>query len=1019
MWTQFRTILLAAISILAFGDLRAADSPDAKVLVSPDAPFAERLAAKEIRRYLYATTGELLPIATADKLSGPAVAVASKEAALAKVDDAGLQKSIDSLGPQQYVLKTIRSGGQPVVLVIGGDPLGALYGAYRLCEHLGVRFYLHGDVVPDEKSALRLPEVDERAAPLFELRGIQPFHDFPEGPDWWDADQYKAILGQLPKMRMNFFGLHTYPEGGVGPEPAVWIGSAGDIGPGETVKFSYPSRHFATSNAHFPQHKAAWGYESMKTGDYVLGAAQFFPRDDFGPDAMTGLGPWTEMSTVQSNELFARMGRTLDDVFSTARKLGVKTCLGTETPLVVPTPVKERLKASGKDPADPKVIEELYEGMFRRIAQTHPLDYYWFWTPENWTWQGCTQQQIDATLADLRAAIAAARNAGNPFTLATCGWVLGPPQEPALFDNLLPKEMPMSCISRQVGHAPVEPGFANVKGRPKWAIPWLEDDPALISPQLWVGRMRQDAADARKYDCTGLMGIHWRTRILAPNVSALAKAAWDQSGWKASGPAEAAETTPAEGPVGGRIARFPGQEMQGTDEDPVYQAVRYGLRAYRLDLPNGIYQVTLKFCEPAYGEPRKRVFAVKVQGKLVADQLDIFQRVGKNKALDITAENVEVTGGRLAIDFIAQVEYPCIAAIVVEGPVSRKINCGGPAWQDYRADWPESQEAVGRERFLPCADFYADWARAEFGDAVAGPAAALFEKIDGKLPRPSDWVNGPGGIKPDSRPWSEVAKEYAFVDEMIALAPEVKGAGNAERFLYWLNHFRSMRANAEFNGALAQFNAAMAKVKEEKDPTKRGELARELALPIRREQIRLLGLIQGYLLSAVTTYGGLGNVANWQQHIIPMVITSPGKELAGALGEPLPADCVPASDLQGDGISENRLIVPTVRTMAVKGEAFCLKALVVGVEPKGVEVQWRRLGGDAFNKLKMDHVARAVFQARLPEEATQDDFEYRVIADRPSGPMSGGKSPYVVPPGNVFPPVGTQTVIVVDDPSRS
>ena len=109
--------------------------------------------------------------------------------------------------------------------------------------------------------------------------------------------------------------------------------------------------------------------------------------------------------------------------------------------------------------------------------------------------------------------------------------MLGPPQNPALFDEFLPKDMPMSCINRTVGNTPVEPGFAKVKGRPKWAIPWLEDDPGMTIPQLWAGRMRKDAADALKYGCTGLMGIHWRTRILAPNVSALAKAAWDQTGW--------------------------------------------------------------------------------------------------------------------------------------------------------------------------------------------------------------------------------------------------------------------------------------------------------------------------------------------------------------------------------------------------------------------------------------------------------------------------------------------------------
>jgi hypothetical protein len=81
--------------------------------------------------------------------------------------------------------------------------------------------------------------------------------------------------------------------------------------------------------------------------------------------------------------------------------------------------------------------------MFRRIMATHPLDYYWFWTPEGWTWSGTKQKQIDATLADFRAAIAARRKVEAPFTLATCGWVLGPAQDRALFDNALPKEMPI------------------------------------------------------------------------------------------------------------------------------------------------------------------------------------------------------------------------------------------------------------------------------------------------------------------------------------------------------------------------------------------------------------------------------------------------------------------------------------------------------------------------------------------------------------------------------------------------
>lgn len=996
MMCRFRWIVVGSfiysIVVVSSVPMMAAQKKEA-VIVSQGESAMATLAAQEIRRYVYLRTGELLPIESKATDSGGLIVLAGKgQVGLLKpfVADSVLAGEIAALGKEQYRIKTVEQGGSKVVLIVGGDDLGLLYGAYQLAEQLGVRFYMHGDVVPDERMKLELPTVDITGKPLFEHRGIQPFHDFPEGPDWWNADDYKAIFAQLPKLRMNFFGLHAYPEGGVGPEPLVWIGPKKDINSDGTVKASYPARHFTTNNI-----TGAWGCEKTNTGDYTSGADEIFEIDDYCADYMVGINPWTTASAARQNKLFDDMGVFLRDIFSYARSLGIQTCIGTETPLTIPTPVKERLKAAGKNPADPAVVQEIYEGMFARIAKIQPLDYYWFWTPEGWTWEGTKQEQVDATIADLKAAIAAAEKVKAPFTLATCGWVLGPPTDRALFDTFLPKTMPLSCINRNVGFSFVEPGFEKIQGRPIWAIPWMEDDPALIAPQLWAGRMRRDAADALAYGCTGLMGIHWRTRILGPNVSALALAAWDQSGWNPTpgktGKSEPA--LPAEGCVGGNVAAFPNNTIADTQEPTVYQTVRYDVEAYKFKVPNGSYMVTLKFCEPHYTEKGKRVFGVKLQGKTVIETMDIFAAVGKDKAMDRVFKDFAVTNGLLAIEFVKQVEFPSIAGIVIEGPAVdgkafvRKINCGGPAWKDYEADMRSMVATDMRPRDLPVDDFYADWAKAQFGPEAAAELAAIFVRLDGGytpdqkpyragcLPRPSTWVDGPGGIVPDGRLWSEVSKEYAFVDQMAALAPKIRGEGNLERFTYWLNQFRYLRAIAKVNSDWALYNAAFEKAKASADDAEKKKAATELVLPLRKQLVADVAEVHRWLLQAITTQGGLGNVANWQQHVIPMVLTRPGKELEKLLGAPLPDDAKLAKGYTGSP----RMFVPTVRTMIGAGEPLKIRAIVQGAKPSEVAIFIRPMGKGEYAKMPLTHVARGVYQITLPAKGWAD-AEYYIDA---------------------------------------
>lgn len=957
-----RTLLVQlamALSAMLPGSVRAAPTATVKegwTIFCPQPPSPlESLAAREIRRYVYLRTGQLIPIqqtvrSLPDKLN--AIVVARKDSSLVSSLPLETRGVLGRVEPQAYLLKTIRWNGRPVVLAVGGDEVGTLYAAYRLAEHLGVRFYLHGDVLPDDKVKLQFPHLDEAGKPLFKLRGIQPFHDFPEGPDWWNRDDYLAIISQLPKLRMNFIGLHTYPEGRPNAEPTVWIGLPEDIGEGGQVKCSYPSSYQNTRRGN-------WGYAAKKTSGFLFGAAALYERDDFGPDAMGGLLPQPD-TPENCNAVFNRTGAMLRDAFGHAHQLGIKTCVGTETPLVVPKLVAEKLKAQDKSPTNAAVIQALYEGVFRRAAQVYDLDYYWFWTPEDWTWTGVKPKGVQETANDLFAAIAAAKKVHAPFQLATCGWVLGPQQDRAMFDKILPKEVAVSCINREVGKTPVEKDFVEVNGRSKWAIPWLEDDPALTIPQLWAGRMRRDAADALRYGCDGLMGIHWRTRILSPNVSALAQAAWDQGGWNTA-PSQPPEPPRIAGPLGGKIAAFT-NAISGTEDVPLYQSVRYDVSAYRLQIPNGPCNVTLKFCEPHHTEAGKRVFDVKLQGKAIVENLDVFGRVGRNRALDLSFGDIAVTNGWLDIEFVPRVEYPFIAAISVQtAGGAQNINCGGEAYKDYTADLPT--RALPTPVLPRTDDFYGDWALAQFGREVAPPAAAIFTNLDGRLPRPADWVHGPGGIKPDKRPWENVRQEYGFVDELAALRPKVRGAGNRERFDYWLNNFRYLRAMAQVNCTWFRFTNAVSKARAEEDPAARKELTRKTALPLRVELVRQAGEVYQFLLATISNPGELGTIANWEQHLLPDLLEKPAKELAEILGEDLPADAQPSRVYRGT----LRVIVPTVRSSIAAGESLELKVLILAEQPpRAATLHWRSLGEGKFARMQLTHLARGVYSATLP-----------------------------------------------------
>lgn len=941
------------------------------VYLPRDASRWETLAAAELRRYLYLCTGELVPVLKIDSLAGlknPGLVVSHKGALLKGAGEKAdsVEKipaaQFPELYPEDYWLRTFKQGNKTHLLIAGGDGPGLLYGTYAFIEKLGVRFYLEGDIVPEEKTKFRMPELDEKGRPLFKLRGIQPFHDFPEGPDWWNEDTYRAILGQLPKLRMNFFGLHTYPEGNPNAEPTVWIGFRGDFSQDGRVTYSYPSSYQNTLRGN-------WGYQAKKTADFHFGASELFERDGFGADIMEGIVPEPKLPDA-FNALFNRTAAMFRGAFGFARSLGIKICVGTETPLTVPALVKQRFQMMGGNPKDPKMAKDVYKGIFERIAAAYPIDYYWFWTSEGWTWSDAKEDAIKTVSDDLSMAVQAAEEVKAPFSLATCGWVLGPPSNRTLFDRVLPKKVAASCINREVGKAPIDPNFARISGRSLWAIPWLEDDPSLTSPQLWVGRMRRDAVDALKYGCDGLMGIHWRTRILSANALALARAAWDQS-WNRT-PAKFADLV---GPVNGQFVSFAGKAIAGTNEEAVYRDIRDRVYGYHLEVPNGTYSVSLKFCEGEFDKKGSRVFDILVQGKKLAEEVDIFERAGRYKALDLNFKNVKVGDGKLSVDFVDRIHYPSIAGIVIDGTdpagakYNKKINCGGPKVLDYDADWPETA------RHEASLVFYQDWARNQFGKPVADEIAGIFAGIDGRLPIPVNWIGGPGGIVPQKRPWAEVQKSYRFVDELSALRPRIQGKGAEERFDYWLKNFEYIREIAHYCCLWADYNGKLEKVKLLANDAERAGAAKEGLLPVRAQMVNSLKTIFGCLLATVSNPGELGTIANWEQHLLPDSIEKPGEELRKLLGTELPEEARLPSSYEGPA----RFIVPTVRSSIEVGEHSRLKVIILTQQPpRNAFFYWRELGRGDFKAVPLKRIARSVYSVDIP--ALMMDIEYYLKA---------------------------------------
>lgn len=765
--------------------------------------FHERLAARELKRYWFARTGRVLGEAPeGDIVLGTAADVGHL------ITD--FPPGFSQAAPGTAAIRTLRSPQGVKLVIAGKDPQGVLFGAYRVCEHWGVFFHLHGDSMPDTPLE-GCPHIHEDRSPLFPKRGFHPFHNFPEGPDAWSPESYRLHFAQMAKMGLNFAGFHTYTDPRRPFEPQVWIGLPGDIGPAGDVVSGY-----AVENWH-PK-CGVWGYSPVDACDLPMGASALVSPRAFN----------THSSEEGAAEVFATIARLWTDAFSFARRRGVSVCLGLEIPLQVPPELAGRLACLGKDVDSRETRRELWRGVFERIQKSHPLDLFWLYIPEHWVWaRTIPEDEVQAVADEVALAQDVLSETGASFTLGVAGWAVGPRNDPLALDRLLPPGIPLAALSAQVGHLPISPFFSRFQNRGTWAIPWMEDDPRLTVPQLWAGRTLRDAADAHAMGCEGLLGIHWRTRGLAPQMAALARASWDQSGWNPDFGSRFSDDgflamSGSEGQVGGRQSAWGGQEMLPHPlPGALFDTASVGASFYRIEVPPGTYRVTCYLAErnPAIA-PGARMMSVAINGEVVLDKGDLVALHGLGTVVALRSQKHRVGEERLIEIFLRQViGETFVNAVEIEGqtdgfnqfagvPFLRRVNCGGLSVPDPTGDWEAGLVSTGgqqaRPRGLAAESLYLAWATAEFGPLAGPPAAKIFSRIDGNLPCITFMREGPGNCTPDSRAWQDVMPDYAFVDDFAGLGDLAMGPNERARFNYWHHHFSYFRAAARLRCAASR-----------------------------------------------------------------------------------------------------------------------------------------------------------------------------------------------------------------------
>ncbi len=398
--------------------------------------------------------------------------------------------------------------GPTVVLAGGSGP--AVYSAVcAFLERQGVFFGIDGPVYPlepPEHLTIPPPGSSWQEQPLFRVRGLLPWPDFLNCVTVFNREGHRAYLENLARMRLNFFGVHIYTGARKWAESFTSFEFAG-VGHTAYLDTTATDR---------------WGYLPMRTSRFGFGSSRYFDHEVFGADAERFAATvWEKQEQAQ---------RLWAESFSYARQLGIRTCVGFE-PLSLPDeidralPPECRLEGGKVDP-ESRTYRRLLEARLGALLEQYPMvDYVWLWEDEGASWAS-QRGEVPLPVTPFRIAHDFLRRHAPKVRLVISGWG-EVTRHFRRYHQLLPPDVIFSSLLNQLGWQEVDPVYGELGDRERWPIPWLEDDPGMWIPQFHVHRFARDVDLAQRYGCQGMIGIHWRHRIVDPTAGFFARRLWD------------------------------------------------------------------------------------------------------------------------------------------------------------------------------------------------------------------------------------------------------------------------------------------------------------------------------------------------------------------------------------------------------------------------------------------------------------------------------------------------------------